>query len=256
MDIRQQILDKAREAGASLAGIASVEHIRQAPAHQVFPRLKDYSGVGTPADGTTGTGEEDWPGQARSALVIALEHPESRPELDWWDGKGTPGNRALMEIVKKVRPWIEEELDIRTHRLHYFVQKGGVFLKDAAVLAGLGCLGQSNLLVTPEFGPRVRLRALFLEAELEPTGPIDFDPCPDCDQLCRQVCPEQAMDSFVPAFDAFSGLSLPARDGTYDRDVCNVRMEKDMAASKALSGQESPVIKYCRECEFACPVGG
>lgn len=35
----------------------------------------------------------------------------------------------------------------------------------------------NNLVITPEFGPRTRLGALFLEVELEPTGPIDFNPC-------------------------------------------------------------------------------
>jgi len=34
---------------------------------------------------------------------------------------------------------------------------GDVSLRHAAVAAGLGVVGRNNLLVTPEFGPRVRL---------------------------------------------------------------------------------------------------
>ena len=31
-----------------------------------------------------------WPEDAKSALVVAFSHPENKPELDWWDGKGSP----------------------------------------------------------------------------------------------------------------------------------------------------------------------
>jgi epoxyqueuosine reductase len=140
-----------------------------------------------------------------------------------------------------------------THGLHYYVEKGGVFLKDAAVLAGLGCIGKNNMLVTPAYGPRIRLRALFLGAKLDSTGPVPFDPCADCKVYCRRVCPEKAMDEKAAVFGSFDpAAALPGRDGAYDRERCNVRMEKDIAKSTA-AGQEP--IKYCRRCEFACPVG-
>ena len=42
----------------------------------------------------------------------------------------------------------------------------GVFAKDAAALAGLGTIGENNLLVTEEYGPRVRLRIVVTDAEL------------------------------------------------------------------------------------------
>ena len=150
---------------------------------------------------------------------------------------------------------IENNLKINTNKLHYYVEKGGVFLKDAAVLAGLGCIGKNNMLVTRDYGPRVRLRALFLNAEIQPTGPIEFDPCADCKVYCRRVCPENAMDEKAPSFESIAdSLDLPARDGTYDRQLCNIRMEKDIFESKKNGGTQVP-IKYCRKCEFVCPVG-
>jgi epoxyqueuosine reductase len=134
------------------------------------------------------------------------------------------------------------------------VEKGGVFLKDAAVLAGLGCIGKNNMLVTPAHGPRIRLRALFLDARLDSTGPVEFDPCADCKVYCRRVCPEKAMDEKAAVFASLDpATALPGRDGAYDRERCNVRMEKDIAASNA-AGEQEP-IKYCRKCEFVCPVG-
>jgi epoxyqueuosine reductase len=59
----------------------------------------------------------------------------------------------------------------------------------------------------------------------------------------------------VLAFESIEdSLDLPARDGTYDRELCNVRMEKDISESKKNTGTYAP-IKYCRKCEFACPIG-
>jgi hypothetical protein len=47
----------------------------------------------------------------------------------------------------------------------------------------------------------------------------------------------------------------PARDGAYNREICNIRMEKDVSESgKRIAGEQSP-IKYCRKCEFVCPIG-
>ncbi|MFO7752147.1 MAG: 4Fe-4S double cluster binding domain-containing protein [Desulfobacteraceae bacterium] len=258
METGRQIIETALNHGADLAGIASVNELKRSASHLIYPRMEDYRGVGTvqkeealPADQLF-----NWPGTAKSALVIGISHPKDRPELDWWDGKGTPGNRALMGIIKKAAPDIENRFSVTTHKLHYYVEKGGVFLKDAATLAGLGTIGKGNMLVTPEFGPRVRLRALFLDAELEPTGPVDFDPCKDCKEYCRKVCPEHAMDEPASAFRSMDAdFELPARDGSYDRELCNTRMEKDISESRQNGSDGQAPVKYCRKCEFVCPVG-
>ncbi|CAB1081528.1 hypothetical protein D1AOALGA4SA_9178 [Olavius algarvensis Delta 1 endosymbiont] len=51
------------------------------------------------------------------------------------------------------------------------MERGGIFFKDSGVLAGLGSIGKNNLLVTPEYGPRIRVWPLLFDAELKPTGP-------------------------------------------------------------------------------------
>lgn len=258
MGIGKQIIDAALENGASLAGIADMAALRSSPSHWIYPKMGDYEGVGTVRDGEARPYDQlfDWPDSFRSVLVIALSHPKDQPELDWWDGKGTPGNRMLMEIINRTRQQIETDLNIGTRALHYYVEKGGVFLKDAAVLAGLGCIGENNMLITPEYGARVRLRAMFLDAEIEPTGPVGFDPCADCKVFCRRVCPEKAMGGKAPGLaSVHDAVDLPARDDSYSRDLCNNRMEKDAAESKNRGGGAPGPIKYCRRCEFICPVG-
>ena len=258
MALEKQIVEAAIENGATLAGIASMQALKVSASHTIYQHMGDYAGIGTVRDDDVLPKNQlfNWPDSVRSVLVIGLSHPEDQPELDWWDGRGTPGNRILIDIIKRTSQLIESKPNVKTHMLHYYVEKGGVFLKDAAVLAGLGCIGKNNMLVTPSHGPRIRLRALFLDVDLHPTGPIAFDPCADCKVFCRKVCPEKAMAEKVPFFKSIDfAEGMPGRDGTYNRERCNVRMEKDVAESANNGHGKQAPIRYCRKCEFICPVG-
>ena len=223
-DLSTRIVAQAKSSGASLAGITSIRSLKNSPSHRVH-------------------GKPVWPQEAKSVLILGLHHKETEPELDWWDGnKGSPGNRRLINVAKSLIEWLKKEFNLNAHDLPYHVEKGGIFLKDAAVLAGLGTIGMNNLLITPEFGPRVRFRALVVDVGLESTSPIDFAPCESCDMHCRQVCPQKAF-----------------RSGSYSRMLCNEQMEIDRATRVIVKEEKkdlpSEYIKYCRACELACPVG-
>jgi len=265
-----QIIEKAKAMGATLAGIANVDHIKKSPSHQIIKILgMEIDGVNPYQEIVAGFDEVKCPTNAKSALVIALSHPQDKPELDWWVGfAGTLGNKELIRINRELSSWIEETLNIKTHQLPYYIEKGGIFLKDSAFFAGIGCVGKNNILVTPEYGPRVRLRAMLIEEEFTPTGPIDFDPCDDCEKFCRKACPEKAFAKNVVSM-AETGLeSLPGRTGCYSRSTCLVQLDRNDQNSGAeddevihpgvdmenFSEIKHP-IKSCRRCEFACPVG-
>ncbi len=221
-----EILDTAVKFGASLAGVASLEEVARSPS---FIR----------------TGETLQCVDARSVVVMALEHPEDDPSMDWWDGnQGTPGNRSLIRTGKRLCRWLKKKHGVTARDVHYYVNKGGIFLKDAAVLAGLGRIGRNNLLVTPQFGPRVRLRALFVDAVLSPgTVLADFDPCGSCDAPCHRACPQNAFET-----------------GFFERARCMNNMKKDETKRRFFKNvgvmyYAGSWIKYCRACELACPVG-
>ena len=84
--LENRIIDKAKELGADLVGFASVGALKDSPSHFLLSAVGwRIDGVG----GDSGTEEEDftrieWPSAARTALVIAIAHPETKPELDWW----------------------------------------------------------------------------------------------------------------------------------------------------------------------------
>ena len=64
-----------------------------------------------------------------------------------------------------------------------------------AVQAGLGELGRNGLLITPNYGPRVRLCKIFTDLPLVCDEPIEFGVAEFCDacQQCARKCPANAM---------------------------------------------------------------
>jgi len=64
--------------------------------------------------------------------------------------------------------------------------------KYAAVAAGLGVIGKNGLLITPIYGPRIKLTAVITEAHIEPDAVNAEDPCQDCN-ICIKVCPSGAL---------------------------------------------------------------
>ena len=232
------IVARAESYAGIKAGIARLEDVLDAPSYHVVPEGSFTSSV---SDQTVAV---EWPAEAQSVLVLGLHHPEEEPGLDWWHRGVSPGDRRLMGIGESLRDWLASELGVSAFALPYSAEGGGVFLKDAAALAGLGMIGRSNLLVSPEWGPRIRFRAMLIEGDLDPTGPLEgFAPCESCAELCHLACPRDAFFT-----------------GAYHRPACIEQIDKDVA-SKAPSGESGDgrqprlVVKYCRGCELACPVG-
>jgi epoxyqueuosine reductase len=128
-----------------------------------------------------------------------------------------------------------------------------------ASMAGFGCIGKNNLLVTPQYGPRVRVWALLFDEELPPTGPVIYDPCDGCEAPCRRACPRNAFGSAAHSPTEMGMTALPGKNGWYDRETCRPETEKNVEDKEfiKLDGFEEPVgaIKFCRLCELSCPVG-
>lgn len=259
-----EIVNVALKCGASLAGVANVEDLKKAPAFTVAPKLPKYNGVGTYMrekeesylDGVV------WPEGIKSVVVLAYHHPVDNPEMDYWieGNKTTTGNKELIEIGKKLKVIMAEE-KIETYSFNYHIEKGGIFLKDSAVIAGLGCIGKNNLLVTPEFGPHVRLRAIGLSLDLSSTGPSGYDPCAACEIECWKKCSKKAFSKIIYSKEKLGREELPGRIGNYDRTLCNKEMKENETVLESLeistnnNTDTRNFVKYCRVCEYSCPIG-
>ncbi|MBW2062491.1 MAG: reductive dehalogenase [Deltaproteobacteria bacterium] len=64
-----------------------------------------------------------------------------------------------------------------------------------AIQAGLGELGRNGILVTPKYGPRVRLCKIFTNMPLECDEPIEFGVMEFCNvcKRCAEQCPSKAI---------------------------------------------------------------
>jgi epoxyqueuosine reductase len=69
---------------------------------------------------------------------------------------------------------------------------GEVNQKCAAVAAGLGTIGVSGLLVSPAFGPCLRLGSILTSADLRPDAVLDDRACTACME-CVKNCPAGAI---------------------------------------------------------------
>jgi len=220
------------------AGIVSLKDVLKSPSYQAVPGDPIMSG------GSNDIQNDHWPARAQTVLVLALHHPEEDPRLDYWERGDTWGNRRLREISEELRHWLRWTYHLFSSALPYHVEKGGIFLKDAAVLSGIGIIGRNNLVIHPKWGPRIRLRAILIENEFQPTGALEgFLPCETCKVFCQRACP----------LDAFP-------HGKYSRLICNDQMNADLknkvpCGEFGESGARNLVISYCRACEMSCPVG-
>jgi epoxyqueuosine reductase QueG len=115
----------------------------------------------------------------------------------------------------------------------------GVFSqKLAAHLAGLGWIGKSCLLVTPDHGPRVRWITVLTDAPLATTGTPMEPRCGEC-TACVDICP-------VHAFTGRPFREDEPREARFDAAACD-RYFKELEAGSG------PVV--CGLCLFVCPQG-
>ena len=71
-----------------------------------------------------------------------------------------------------------------------------------AIQAGLGQYGRHGLLITPEFGPRVRIAKIFTDLPLNSDEPIDFGVTETCNvcRRCSDGCPVKAIPAHAPDY--------------------------------------------------------
>jgi epoxyqueuosine reductase len=86
--------------------------------------------------------------------------------------------------------------------VHYLTNKGykasfslSIPLKTAAVKCGLGSQGKNTLLITPNYGPRIRLIAIITTAKLEEDKQFKSDLCGNCTK-CLDACPTKALEPY------------------------------------------------------------
>lgn len=166
--------------------------------------------------------------------------------------------RAVAVNYRNIYDVTNQRLDIATAKLSVLIQKEGyaalpvpaserydddricaVFShKLAANLAGLGWIGKSCLLVTPESGPRVRWATVLTDAPLEATGEPMNVHCGECNE-CVEICP-------VNAFTGEPFRENESREARYDARKCEEYLSQV---------NEDGEWRVCGLCIYICPHG-
>ena len=110
--------------------------------------------------------------------------------------------------------------------------------KLAAHCSGLGWIGKSCLLITPEAGPRVRWGSILTNAPLIPTGTPMREQCGSCRE-CVDACP-------VGAFTGEPFREEESREVRFDAEKCDRHF-----ATLRSQGKEA----VCGLCLYSCPYG-
>jgi epoxyqueuosine reductase len=183
---------------------------------------------------------------ARSIVVLGMEiYPEF---LDLTSRKKVMGAANLYDLFNNHMEYIAGKLNRTAYDVALISHRTGlkalplpsrniptdrrtlqsiISYKHAAEAAGLGNIGMSSLLVTQQYGPRVRLTLCLTEAALKSTATAPQKNCRYCN-ICVAKCPAHA-------------LGRPENGETYaiNKFACREYME-------AVGG--------CSECMRVCPV--
>jgi epoxyqueuosine reductase len=111
--------------------------------------------------------------------------------------------------------------------------------KTLATLSAFGWIGKSSLLVTPQYGPRVRIGAILTDCPLEVAAPVISSQCEGC-TACVDACPVGAIRG------APWSQGIP-RDNLLDVSACHRYLCRD----KETLGRR----QTCGFCLKACPIG-
>jgi epoxyqueuosine reductase QueG len=224
-----RLKDGVRGLGADLVGIADLEPFREErsiPEDLVAPFKRAVSmGVRVPL-AVFGT-VSDRPSPHYAAVYATVNRRLDEIALDTAALLQDRGFRALPVPASQI-------LDKGSWR-------GALSHKAVARMAGLGWQGKSLLLVTAEFGPRVRLVTVLTDAPLEADRPIR-NRCGEC-TACRDACPAGAI----------RGVSTQSRYASRNEalrfDRCREKLTEEFASMPYIG------VPICGICIKVCPFG-
>lgn len=251
MDAKARILELARSEGFATARVARAAPLRRAfaaaRAAWESGRLADMRWM-TPEWLGRSTDPEQFLAGARSIVVVALPCHSPEPEPS---GELPPGARGRVARYARGRDY-HRTFEKRLRRLAAAIRKefgaearttvdyGPLLERPFALIAGMGWIGKSTMLLVPGYGPWMLLGAVATTLELEPDERLRKT-CGSCTR-CVVACPTGA---------------IAPDGGALDSRLCIAyhTIENRGVIPRELRAKFDNWVFGCDACLDACPVG-
>lgn len=204
-DLTAEVITFLKDNGASLVGIAGVDRFDDLPpGHRPRDFLPEAASVVSYGVALLHQSLY-WEDHLRDSELVPPENREDVLQNYFYRQTGYAMVNNLLDMLA-LR--LANLLEGRGYRSIYFPatygtqaiwrfvnanipSRAGLFSqRHAAVRAGLGEFGLNNMVVTPEYGPRIRFNSVIIEAELVPNPLLTRKVClgESC-SLCLEKCP-------------------------------------------------------------------
>jgi epoxyqueuosine reductase QueG len=232
MDLSVELTELAQAMGADFTGVADLSLAREAILAQGGPTIAGFPRAVSIGVALMHAIVDQLPQRADRAVAMNYRHHGYGLVNQRLDHIAARLGSALQRKGHRALP-VPASQTVDAERLC-----GVLSHKMVAHLAGLGWIGKSCLLVTPQVGPRVRWATVLTDAPLEVTGGPTEERCGDCRE-CVDICPPRA----------FSGR--PFRED----EPREVRFAAHACDSYFREMEANGKIAVCGLCLFVCPHG-
>ena len=187
--MENHIKNIAKESGAALVGIASRERLCDAPPSgnpdYLLPATRSVISFAIPLDRKIIRDfltKKDWLSHCNERKrTVQLLYGTNDCLVDFLKSEGFEARGVDINNIYRPEPGARDVTEM-TEFIPDFSHRYG------AVAAGIGRLGWSGNVLTPEYGALVELGTVLTSAELEADPLLSENPCDRC-KLCTAVCP-------------------------------------------------------------------
>jgi epoxyqueuosine reductase len=180
---------------------------------------------------------------AKSVIVFGIPSTDDCDELEIDRGNGVfsyPGYEPIRVVYRDLvkiltsegyrANWLREDTSTTSY-------------KRVAALAGIGGFGKNSLILSPRYGPWLRIGLVLTDAPLTPSKPFEEDLCGDCEK-CLRACPTGALAPHkVHADKCLVGMT------TVENPPQKLVRLLDKYEPKITPGARA----MCRVCQVVCP---
>jgi len=227
MSLREEISSMARGMGIDKVGFTTRERLADAPPSADLGYLLP---------------------SARSAisLAVALDKPAIRAYLGKVDQMAHSRDHIasymkLVDVSRAIQELLRDRgYEAATSWPNFEYRKGQPFMamvpplshRYVAVASGIGWIGWSGNVFTPEYGATVSLISVVTSAELEPDDPLEqVDICKDC-RLCVTSCASHFM-----SMEDETSVTVAGRTYTHNKRATNLRCSVTCGGANGVTDQ-------------------